>query len=195
MPRCILVKRCQWAESSEIMKDYHDNEWGKPVFDDLGLFSKLMLDCQQAGLSWAIILNKRVAFLKAFDDFNPYLVAYYDDQKINELLNNPGIVRNKLKISAMIHNSKLYIEHFSEKGSFSDFIWKYVNHQTVDHQLKTLAEIPTTTAVSDQISKDLKKLGFKFVGSTVVYAFLQAVGVYNDHLVTCISYNKYKESV
>lgn len=190
-----MSKRCHWAESSEIMKQYHDNEWGKPVFDDLGLFSKLMLDCQQAGLSWAIILNKREAFLKAFDDFNPYVVANYNDDKINELLNNPGIVRNRLKIHAMIHNSKLYIEHFSQKGTFSDFIWKYVNYKTINHHLEAGEQIPATTDVSDQMSKDLKRLGFKFVGSTVVYAFLQAVGVYNDHLVTCISHHKYQESV
>lgn len=187
------TNRCGWGNSSELMKDYHDHEWGKPVFDDLKLFSKLMLDCQQAGLSWAIILNKRAEFIKAYDGFNPFIVANYDNNKVEELLNNPGIVRNKLKIMAMIHNSKLYMKHFSEKGSFTHFIWKHVDFKPQDHQLTSLSEILATNEVSDQISLDLKKLGFKFVGSTVVYAFLQAVGVYNDHLMSCTFRNRSEE--
>ncbi len=187
------INRCSWGNLSDLMKEYHDHEWGKPVYDDIALFSKLMLDCQQAGLSWAIILNKRTEFIKAFDGFNPFIVAHYDQKKVEELLNNPGIVRNKLKINAMIHNSKLYLKHFSEKGSFTNFIWKHVDFKPQDHQLSSLKDIPATNEVSDQISLHLKKLGFKFVGSTVVYAFLQAVGVYNDHLVSCFCHKKYHQ--
>ncbi len=187
------LNRCPWGNSSELMKSYHDNEWGKPVYDDIALFSKLMLDCQQAGLSWAIILNKREAFLQAFDGFDPYKVALYDDAKVEELMNNQGIVRNKLKIKAMISNSNLYLEHFNEKNSFSDFIWKHVNHKPFDHKLTGFINFPTVSDVSDQISADLRKLGFKFVGSTVVYAFLQAVGVYNDHLMICFCHDKYSK--
>lgn len=183
--------RCSWGNLSDLMKDYHDHEWGKPVYDDIQLFSKLMLDCQQAGLSWAIILNKRAEFLKAYDGFNPYVVANYTDEKVAELLNNPGIIRNKLKVNAMIHNSKLYLKHFSEKGSFSKFIWKHVDFKPQDHHLSSYKEMLTTNEVSDQISFDLKQLGFKFCGSTVVYAFLQAVGVYNDHLLSCFCHKKY----
>lgn len=181
----ILVNRCSWATKSQIMMDYHDQEWGRPIRNDLDLFAKLMTDCFQAGLSWSIILNKRTAFLEAFDGFNPYLMANYDESKVNELLNNKDIVRNKLKILAMIHNSKCYLKHFSDELSFTNFIWKYSKGKTIDSHLESLKDMKATSDISDQMSKDLKKLGFKFVGSTVIYAFLQAVGVYNDHIVSC----------
>jgi DNA-3-methyladenine glycosylase I len=187
------INRCSWAYVSPLMQHYHDYEWGNPVYDDLALFSKLMLDAQQAGLSWSIILNKREAFLKAFDNFNPFVMANYDQTKVEELLANPGIVRNKLKINAMISNAKLYVKHFSKEGSFSNLIWKHTNFKPVDHKLKSYQEMPTKNDVSDVISNELKRLGFKFVGSTVVYAFLQAVGVYNDHLVTCHCHKKYQK--
>ncbi len=186
-----LVNRCSWALKDDVMMKYHDLEWGKPVRNDLELFSKLMQDCFQAGLSWSIILNKRDNFLKAFDHFNPYIVKDYDQDKIAELLLNEGIVRNKLKINAIVHNALCFVKHFSQEGSFSHFIWKYSNNQTIDHKLESLQDMKTTSMISDQMSKDLKKLGFKFVGSTVIYAFLQAVGVYNDHLVTCFCHKKY----
>lgn len=185
------INRCSWAYVSPLMQEYHDNEWGKPVFNDLALFSKLMLDAQQAGLSWSIILNKREAFLKAFDNFNPYLMVSYDDAKVLELLANPGIVRNKLKINAMISNAKAYVKHFSKEGSFTEFIWKHTKFKPVNQELDNYSKMPTHNEVSDAISNELKKLGFKFVGSTIVYAFLQAVGVYNDHLVTCHCHKKY----
>lgn len=185
--------KCGWAYHSKLMEDYHDNEWGKPLKSDLELFSKLMLDCQQAGLSWAIILNKRKSFLEAYDGFNPYKVSKYDEKDIERLLNNPGIVRNRLKVLAMIHNSNMYLKHFSKEGSFTEFIWGYTNGKSVDQGLTDLKDMPTHSIVSDQMSQDLKRLGFKFVGTTVVYAFLQAVGVYNDHLETCPIKQKYKE--
>jgi len=185
--------RCQWAVSSPLMESYHDHEWGRPVYDDLKLFKKLMLDMQQAGLSWAIVLNKRKDILKAFDQFDPYVVSTYNDQKIDELLNNPKIIRNKLKINAMIHNSKMFIKHFRKKQSFSKFLWDYVDNTPIDHHITNLLDIPTKTQISDDISKALKKLGFKFVGSVTVYAFLQAVGIYNDHLETCHVKTKIKE--
>lgn len=184
------LNRCGWANSSALMKDYHDHEWGIPVYDDLKLFQKLLLDMQQAGLSWAIILNKREDILEAFDNFDPYKVSQYDDKKIVELMHNSKIIRNKLKINAMIHNSKMYLVHFKERESFSKFLWRYVGDKTIDHKLKDMKDIPTKTEVSDNISKDLKKLGFKFVGSVTIYAFLQAVGIYNDHLENCHTRNK-----
>jgi len=168
-----------------MMLDYHDNEWGRPIKDDLKLFQKLMLDCQQAGLSWAIILNKRENFLKAFDNFNPTIVSKYDNAKVEELMNNPGIVRNRLKIKAMIINSKMYLEHFSTPGSFTNFLWQHVNHKPINSNLLPGSRIPATSSISDEISLKLKKLGFKFVGSTIIYAFLQAVGIYNDHYRDC----------
>lgn len=177
--------RCTWANSSKLMQDYHDHEWGVPVYDDLKLFQKLLLDMQQAGLSWAVVLNKREDILKAFDYFDPYKVSAYDTHKINELMNNPKIIRNKLKINAMIHNAKMYLKHFGKTNSFSKFLWAYVDNQPVIHEIKNPNMRPTTTKISDQMSKDLKKLGFKFVGSITIYAFLQAVGIYNDHEQTC----------
>jgi len=177
--------RCAWANSSKLMQDYHDHEWGVPVYDDLKLFQKLLLDMQQAGLSWAVVLNKRKDLLKAFDNFDPYKVSQYDQEKINELFNNPKIIRNKLKIHAMIHNAKMYLKHFGKTKSLSKYLWAYVDNKPVIHEIEDPNMRPTTTKISDQISKDLKKLGFKFVGSITIYAFLQAVGIYNDHEQTC----------
>src|SRR5690554_1631261 len=177
--------RCSWANTSPLMQSYHDHEWGQPVYDDLKLFQKLLLDMQQAGLSWAIILNKRKDILEAFDNFDPVIVSTYDDCKIKSLLDNPKIIRNKLKIYAMIHNSQMYLKHFGNNQSFSKFLWQYVDGKPIENNIKDSENIPTRSNVSDRISKDLKKLNFKFVGSITVYAFLQAVGIYNDHMMTC----------
>lgn len=179
------LTRCQWANSSQNMIEYHDNEWGKPVYEDLKLFQKLLLDMQQAGLSWAIVLNKRKDILEAFDNFDPYKLQHYNESDLNRLLDNPKIIRNKLKIQAMIHNAKMYIKHFGTKISFSKYLWDYVGGKPLDNQLKDFKNIPARNEISDKISIELKKLGFKFVGSVTIYAFLQAVGIINDHIETC----------
>lgn len=168
-----------------MMQDYHDNEWGKPVYDDMKLFQKLLLDMQQAGLSWAIVLKKRSDLLEAFDNFNPYVLCTYDQAKMDSLLLNDKIIRNKLKINAMVHNAKMYITHFGETKSFSKFLWAYVGNKPIDNHIMNPEDTPTHTHISDTISKDLKKLGFKFAGSVTIYAFLQAVGIYNDHIENC----------
>ncbi|ABX80744.1 DNA-3-methyladenine glycosylase I [Acholeplasma laidlawii] len=179
------LTRCHWANSTENMAHYHDHEWGVPLYDDLKLFQKLLLDMQQAGLSWSIVLNKRKDILEAFDNFDPYIMINYDEQKLNSLLTNPKIIRNRLKIEAMIHNAKMYIKHFGQINSFSDFLWSYVDHKVVVHDIKVPKDTPTETDISKLISRDLKRLGFKFVGSITIYAFLQAVGIYNDHQNDC----------
>jgi DNA-3-methyladenine glycosylase I len=182
--------RCQWANSSQNMIDYHDHEWGRPVYDDLKLFQKLLLDMQQAGLSWAIILNKREDILEAFDGYDLYKLSHYTESDITRLINNPKIIRIKLKIHAMIHNAKMYIKHFGENTSFSKFLWDYVGGKTLDNHLIDLKNIQAHNEISDKISIELKKLGFKFVGSVTIYAFLQAVGIINDHIETCYIKNK-----
>jgi len=182
--------RCQWANSSQNMIDYHDHEWGRPVYDDLKLFQKLLLDMQQAGLSWAIILNKRKDILEAFDGFDPYKLQHYTESDITRLINNPKIIRNKLKIQAMVHNAKMYIKHFGVNMSFSKFLWDYVGGKPLDNHLIDLKNIQARNEISDKISIELIKLGFKFVGSVTIYAFLQAVGIINDHIETCYIKNK-----
>lgn len=179
------LTRCQWANSNQLMIDYHDKEWGRPVYDDLKLFQKLLLDMQQAGLSWAIILNKRKDILEAFDNFDPYKLQHYNESDLNRLLNNPKIIRNKLKIQAMIHNAQMYIKHFGANISFSKFLWDHVGGKPLDNHLKDFKNIQARNEISDKISIALKKLGFKFVGSVTIYAFLQAVGIINDHIETC----------
>lgn len=167
------------------MAKYHDEEWGRPLHDDQKLFEFLILEGMQAGLSWQTILNKREAFREAFDNFNPEIVADYDDDKVNELMNNAAIIRNKAKILACINNAKRFIEVQSEYGSFDKYIWKFVDYKPVINQFRELKELPAKTALSDAISADLKKRGFKFIGSTIVYAHMQATGMVNDHLVHC----------
>ncbi|HAH23434.1 MAG TPA: DNA-3-methyladenine glycosylase I [Prolixibacteraceae bacterium] len=183
-----MENRCGWAIKDALMTKYHDEEWGKPLHDDQKLFEFLILEGMQAGLSWQTILNKRVAFREAFDHFNPEIVAAYDEDKVNELMNNVGIIRNKLKILACINNAKRFMEVQAEYGSFDSYIWKFVDHQPIINSFTTLKEIPPKTALSDAISIDLKKKGFKFIGSTIIYAHLQATGVVNDHLTTCFRY-------
>lgn len=180
-----MENRCNWAQKNELMAKYHDEEWGRPLHDDQKLFEFLILEGMQAGLSWQTILNKREAFREAFDNFNPEIVADYDDDKVNELMNNAGIIRNKAKILACINNAKRFIEVESEYGSFDQYIWKFVDYKPVINQFRELKELPAKTTLSDTISADLKKRGFKFIGSTIIYAHMQATGMVNDHLVHC----------
>lgn len=168
--------------------DYHDNEWGRPVHDDRKLFEMLILEGAQAGLSWITVLRKREAYREAFDGFDPAKVALYDDAKIEGLMANAGIIRNRLKIGAAVINAKLFLEIIEKHGSFDKFIWSYVNHTPVIGHWENIGDVPITTEISDRISKDLKKMGFKFVGSTIIYSFMQAVGMVNDHLKTCCVY-------
>lgn len=183
-----MKKRCFWATESKLYQEYHDHEWGKPVYDDETLFEFLFLETFQAGLSWITILNKRENFRKAFDNFDYKLIAIYGEDKYLELLQNEGIVRNRLKIRAATTNAKLFMEIQVEFGSFSKFIWDYVGGKPIINQFKSRDEVPTRTELSDRISKDLKKRGFKFVGSTIIYAFMQATGMVNDHTIDCFKY-------
>ncbi|MDR0920896.1 MAG: DNA-3-methyladenine glycosylase I [Lactobacillales bacterium] len=181
--------RCAWAIENEKMADYHDTVWGVPEYEDKNLFAKLSLDLMQAGLSWQTILNKQENFLKAFDDFEIEIVAAYDEEKYNELLLDAGIVRNRLKIRAIINNAQRVQEIQKEFGSFSNYLWNFVLNQPEQHHIKNISEVPTSTTLSDRLSKDLKKRGFKFVGTTIVYSFLQACGLVNDHVENCFRYN------
>lgn len=177
--------RCEWSGTDPIYIAYHDNEWGRPEHDDRKLFEMLILEGMQAGLSWITILHKRENFRKAFDNFDPNKVAKYGDKKIAELLANEGIIRNKLKINAAVANAKAFLEIQREFGSFDKFIWSYVDNTPIVNRPKTLADVPASTPLSDRISKDLKKRGFKFVGTTIIYSFMQAVGIVDDHVVSC----------
>ena len=179
------VSRCGWAGSDPLYQKYHDEEWGVPVHDDRKLFEMLILEGAQAGLSWITILRKRENYRKAFDKFDAKKIAMYDSKKVKEFLQNEGIVRNKLKIVAAIQNAKLFLEVRKELGSFDKYIWQFVNGKQITNRWKSLKEIPAKTKESDAMSKDLKKRGFKFVGSTICYAFMQAVGMVNDHITDC----------
>ena len=183
-----MKHRCFWVTDSQLYQDYHDHEWGQPVFDDATLFEFLILETFQAGLSWITILNKRENFRKTFDNFDYQKIAKYPESKYESLLQDAGIIRNKLKIRSAITNAKLFIEIQQEFGSFSKFIWSYVDEKPIVNNFHKKQDVPATTALSDKISKDLKKRGFKFVGSTVVYAFMQAVGIVNDHTTDCFKY-------
>ena len=183
-----MKHRCFWVTDSKIYKDYHDFEWGVPVYDDATLFEFLILETFQAGLSWITILNKRENFRRAFDDFDYKKIAKYPESKYNSLLQDAGIIRNKLKVRSAITNAQLFIELQKEFGSFSNYIWSYVNHTPIKNHFLTKEDVPATTLLSDKISKDLKKRGFKFVGSTVVYAYMQAIGLVNDHTTNCFCY-------
>lgn len=179
--------RCGWCSSSDLYKKYHDEEWGVPVYDDPTLFEFLILETFQAGLSWITILNKRENFRVAFDHFDYKKIAHYPEEKIESLLQDSGIIRNKLKIRATISNAQAFMKVQEEFGSFSDYIWKFTNGKPIDNNPKTLKDVPATTPLSDEISKDLKKRGFKFVGSTVIYAQMQATGMVNDHIEDCFT--------
>lgn len=177
--------RCPWATTDPLYIDYHDREWGVPVWDDRVLFEFLVLEGAQAGLSWLTVLRKRENYRKAFDGFDPAKVARYNSRKIESLLQDPGIIRNRLKVNAAVQNAKSFLAVQEEFGSFSDYIWRFVDGKPVVNRFKTLSEIPASTPLSDRISADLKKRGFKFVGSTIVYAHMQATGMVNDHLISC----------
>ncbi|MFX0026952.1 MAG: DNA-3-methyladenine glycosylase I [Candidatus Hermodarchaeota archaeon] len=185
-----MIKRCEWANSNALMKRYHDKEWGTPEHNDQMLFEFLILEGMQAGLSWNTILQKRENFRKAFDNFDVKKIANYNEVKLDELLQNKGIIRNRLKIEAAITNAKTFIKLQNEFESFNNYIWSYVDYKPIHNSLRNLKDIPTTTLLSDTISKDLKKRGFKFVGSTIIYAYLQAIGIINDHLTYCFRYNE-----
>lgn len=185
-----MMNRCGWVNQDPLYIDYHDHEWGVPVYDDLLLFEFLNLEGAQAGLSWYTILKKRENYRQAFDQFDPEKIARYDDKKIAELLTNEGIVRNRLKINAVIANAKAFLQVKKECGTFSKYIWSFVDGKPIQNHFKTLDEVPASTEMSEKFSKDLKKRGFKFVGSTICYAFMQAVGMVNDHVETCDCYQK-----
>ena len=185
--------RCSWCGDLPIYKDYHDNEWGRPVHDDRKLFEMLILEGAQAGLSWITVLKKRENYRKAFDNFDPNKVSLYDEEKIQSLMENEGIIRNRLKINSAVINAKLFLEVAEKYGSFDKFIWSYVNYKPITNHVKQIEDLPATTPLSDQISKDLKKMGFKFVGSTIIYSFMQATGMVNDHLVDCFAYKEISE--
>jgi len=182
--------RCHWVGNTPIYIDYHDKEWGRPVHDDGKLFEMLLLETMQAGLSWITVLKKREAYRVAFDGFNPNVIALYDEKKIEELMGNAGIIRNRLKIKSAINNAKLFLEIQERHGSFSQMIWSYVDDTPIVGRWENIEDLPSTTLISDKISKDLKKLGFKFVGSTTMYAFMQATGMVNDHMIDCFVYSE-----
>lgn len=184
------MKRCSWATHSESMRKYHDKEWGVPVHNDRELFEFLILEGAQAGLSWSTILNKRENYRKAFDNFNPNKIAKYTKRDINRLLKNSGIVRNRRKIEATIVNAQKFLEIKKEFDSFNKYIWRFVDGKPIVNKFRKLSELPANTEISDIMSKDLKKRGFKFVGSTICYAFMQAVGMVNDHTIDCFRHKK-----
>jgi len=182
--------RCSWCGDDPLYVKYHDEEWGVPVYDDAKLFEFLILETFQAGLSWITVLKKRENFREAFDNFDYKKIANYSEVKYEELLQNAGIIRNKLKIKATISNAVVFMEVQKEFGSFSKYIWGFTNGKPIKNDAPTLNEVPATTELSDVISKDLKKRGFKFVGSTVIYAHMQATGMVNDHVTNCFRYNE-----
>ncbi len=184
------MERCTWVSNDDLDIKYHDEEWGVPVFDDNKLFEFLVLESFQAGLSWITILKKREGFRKAFDNFDYTKIVAYDESKYEELINNPDIVRNKLKVRATINNAQLFIELQKEFDSFSNYIWAFVDNKPIQNNFKSVSQIPASTPLSDKISKDLKKRGFKFMGTTIVYAFMQAVGMVNDHTQDCFRWKE-----
>jgi len=186
------MKRCEWCESSELYTKYHDEEWGAPVFDDQKHFEFLVLESAQAGLSWITILKKRENYRKAYDNFDPKKVARYTDEKKEKLLSNAGIIRNRLKIEASINNAKRFLEIQKEYGSFSDYIWSFTKGKPVVGKWESIKEIPARSELSDTISADLKKRGFKFLGSVIIYSHLQATGIINDHIKSCFRYKEIK---
>lgn len=186
------LKRCGWCEGDGLYEAYHDNEWGVPVYDDETIFEFLILETFQAGLSWITVLRKRENFRKAFDNFDYHKIASYSEKKIQDLLQNPGIIRNKLKLSATVTNAQNFIKIQEEYGSFRKYIWSFVDGEPIQNEVKDYKKAPATTLISDKLSKDLKKKGFKFVGSTVMYAHMQATGMVNDHEISCFRHTEVK---
>jgi DNA-3-methyladenine glycosylase I len=189
-----MKKRCIWAGNDPLYIKYHDHEWGVPVIDDKLLFEFLILEGQQAGLSWIIVLKKRLNYRISLDDFDPNKISGYDDEKINQLLANPGIIRNRLKIYAIVQNAQSFLRIQQEFGSFSNYVWNFVDQKPIVNRWKSLKETPSKTKISDAISKDLKKRNFGFVGSTIIYAYMQAVGMINDHTTDCFRYQEIIDS-
>ena len=183
--------RCSWCESSDLMREYHDKEWGTPQHDDNIIFEYILLDTFQAGLSWSTILNKRENFRKAFSNFDPVKISKYTEADYKRLMNDPGIIRNRLKIRAIINNANVFLKLQKEYGTFDKYIWQFVDYKTIQNNA-TEGNIASTSNESDAMSKDLKKQGFKFVGSTICYAFMQGCGMINDHTVDCFRYNELK---
>lgn len=181
----MMYNTCPWPSGDPLMITYHDTEWGDPVHDDIKWFEHIILDGAQAGLSWKTILHRREGYRRAFDGFDPSIVALYNEARFNELMNDEGIIRNRLKIRSAITNAKAFIKVQEEFGSFDAYIWQFTDGKPVVNHWKSPGELPARTPLSDLISKDLKKRGFTFVGSTICYAFMQAAGMVNDHLVTC----------
>ncbi|MDR1545503.1 MAG: DNA-3-methyladenine glycosylase I [Deltaproteobacteria bacterium] len=177
--------RCPWAESGPLERKHHDEEWGRPCRDERHLFKMLILEGQQAGLSWSTILKKMDTLSAAYDDFDPKIIINYDDEKIESLLKDPGVIRNRLKVLSVISNAKAYFKLCETQGSLSKFLWSYVDNQPIINNWTEMGHLPAQTPLSDKISKDLKDFGFKFVGSTIIYSLMQAVGLVNDHIVDC----------
>ena len=183
-----MLNRCEWCLGDDLYLHYHDQEWGVPVHDEQKLFEFLILEGAQAGLSWRTILRKREAYREAFDGFDPQTIARYDQDKIFELMNNKGIIRNRLKIDAAIKNAQAFLSVQEKMGCFDRYIWDFVDGQPIQNRFKTLKEIPAETQISQIISKDMKKKGFSYVGPTIIYAHMQATGMVNDHLISCFRY-------
>lgn len=182
------MNRCPWCGKDELYVKYHDEEWGVPVHDDKKHFEFLVLESAQAGLSWLTVLKKRENYRKAYDDFDAIKVSLYNENKIEELMANSGIIRNRRKIEASINNAKNFIEIQKQYGSFDNYIWSFVNNKPIKNNWKDISEVPATSELSDKVSKDLKLRGFKFLGSTIIYAHLQATGIINDHITSCFKY-------
>jgi len=188
-----MHKRCTWCGTDPLYVDYHDHEWGVPTFDDARLFEMLVLEGAQAGLAWITVLRKREGYRELFDDFDAGRIARYTDRKLEMLLLDPRIIRNRLKVYGTRQNARAYLAIQDEIGSFADYIWRFVDHRPIQNNWRSLPDVPATTAVSDQISKDLKKRGFTFVGSTIVYAHMQATGMVNDHTTDCFRRRQCKQ--
>jgi DNA-3-methyladenine glycosylase I len=189
-----MTNRCEWCRNDPLYIEYHDHEWGMPIHDDRRLFEFLILEGAQAGLSWLTILKKRDNYRKAFHGFDPYKIAMYSEADVHRLLSDRGIVRNRLKIESAIRNARGVLEIMEEFGSFDAFIWRYVDYRPIQNAWRSLDELPASTALSDTISKDLKRRGFNFFGSTICYSFMQAVGMVNDHVVSCFRFAEVKKA-
>jgi len=186
-------KRCSWCEGNELDRDYHDREWGVPVYDDRHLFEMLILEGAQAGVSWHVVLQKRERYKKVFADFDAVKLARWSDKKLEKALLDPGLIRNRLKIYSVRSNAIAFNETQAEFGSFAKYIWSFVDGEPIDDQFKRISEVPAKTKVSAAVSKDLKKRGFKFVGETICYAFMQGTGMVNDHVLDCFRYQQIKK--
>ena len=186
--------RCEWSQAgNQLYLDYHDIEWGVPVHDDRKHFEFLILESAQAGLSWSTVLNKRAGYRRAFADFDPERVARFTENRIEKLLTDPGIIRNRLKVVSAVNNAQLFLELQDEYGSFDAYVWSYVGGKPIQNRWQTMTEVPATSPESDALSKDMKRRGFKFFGSTICYAHMQAVGMVNDHTIDCFRYNQIKK--